>query len=495
MSKINRLPASYTTYFFIFLLFVLFITPACENSSKNILEVGTAIMEITPPVGYPRYGYPPVISTGVKDPLNARALVLKQGDTQGAILVCELLGIPRDLSRIVRERASKATGIPFNHITVSATHSHTSPCIVQDFKEFADRESSGRLTEEDKNSYFSFLIDNMTQAIINACDNLKQADIISGIGEAPGISFNRRYLMTNGKVLFNPGRLNPKIVSVAGPVDPRVHFVIFRELENKTYTASLTVFASHYVRGGTDFSADFPFFLQERLKKLFGNQITSIFGLGPCGDVNTVDVTKKSEASTGEMEYVEFVGNKLADAINSALPQAKKRKPDLKISSKTIHLPLQDYTEEELKWSKESDEALYPERAFMEKRRKLKLSVWGVQPPLEFMRKYEAIPPVVSGEPWRLPVEIHVFQLDSETAFVTVPGELFTQFGIDLKERSPYANTMLIELANADIAYLPTIKGFIEGDYEALNSRLVPGSGEKMIDVAIEMLTELKNKL
>jgi hypothetical protein len=111
---------------------------------------------------------------------------------------------------------------------------------------------------------------------------------------------------------------------------------------------------------------------------------------------------------------------------------------------------------------------------------------------LELFRKNEAIPPSVSGDPWRLPVEIHAYRLDSHTAIVTVPGEFFTEFGIDLKKRSPFSNTMLIELSDADIAYMPTIQVFTEGGYETLNSRQVPGSGEKMIDVAIQMLTELK---
>jgi hypothetical protein len=108
------------------------------------------------------------------------------------------------------------------------------------------------------------------------------------------------------------------------------------------------------------------------------------------------------------------------------------------------------------------------------------------------MRKNEAVPPSVSGEPWRLPVEIHVFRLDSRTAVVTMPGELFVEFGIDLKKRSPFSNTMLIELANADIAYIPTAQAFKEGGYETINSRLAPGSGEEMINVALEMLSELK---
>ena len=458
------------------------------STSSSSFEVGVSMVDITPPVGFPLYGYPSKPSTGIKDPLYAKAIVFKQGEIRGALVICSLLGIPRDLSRIVRERASKETGIPFQNMSISATHTHTSPGITENFKEYALRESTGRLTKEDENSYFTDLINGITKAIILANNSTKEVEIISGKGQAHGISFNRRYLMTDGRVRFNPGRNNPKVVRPAGPVDPDVSFVLFRPRGQKKYSSSLTVFSSHYVRGGTEFSSDYPYFMQLRFKELFGNQHLSVFGLGPCGNINTVDFNGPVE--NADIKVKEF-GYTLADAVNNELPKEVKGVPSLEVVSKTIYLPIQDYTEEELEWSREEREQIYNERPFLSHRRRLKISIWGVQPPLEKIRMYDAVPPAVSGDPWRIPVEIHVFKLDQETAIVTMPCELFTEFGIDIKKRSPFSNTMMIELANADIAYLPTIQGFKEGDYEAINSRLIPGSGEIMIDTAIEMLESL----
>ncbi|MFA7174612.1 MAG: neutral/alkaline non-lysosomal ceramidase N-terminal domain-containing protein [Kiritimatiellia bacterium] len=453
------------------------------------LEVGVAVVDITPPAGFSLYGYPPKPSTGIKDALYAKAIVFKQGKTRGALVVCNLLGIPRDLSRIAREKASKETGIPFQNMSISATHTHTSPGITESFKEYALRESAGKLTEEDQNSYFADLINGITKAIISADNNTVESEIISGKGEAPGIAFNRRYLMTDGRVCFNPGRNNPSIVCPAGPSDPDVSFVLFRQPGQKNYASSLTVFSSHYVRGGTEFSSDYPCFIQQRLSELFGAQHISVFGLGACGNVSTVNVSGPNENADIK---VKRVGYALADAVNAAIPKETNGVPSLEIVSKILYLPIQDYTAEELDWSKEEKQH-YNERPFLSHRRRLKISIWGVQPPLEKLRMYEAVAPAVSGEPWRIPVEIHVFKLDQKTAIVTMPCELFTEFGIDLKKRSPFPNTMLIELANADIAYLPTIQGFKEGDYEAINSRLISGSGEKMVDTAIEILKVLKN--
>jgi neutral ceramidase len=48
----------------------------------------------------------------------------------------------------------------------------------------------------------------------------------------------------------------------------------------------------------------------------------------------------------------------------------------------------------------------------------------------------------------------------------------------------------VIELANNNPAYVPTLKAFANGDYETVNSRLEPGSGEKMVEAAVKLLKQ-----
>lgn len=156
-----------------------------------------------------------------------------------------------------------------------------------------------------------------------------------------------------------------------------------------------------------------------------------------------------------------------------------------------LYLPLQDFSDTELKWAKRDRKdttLLYPERPFLVNMRRGKILS------LERMRQSEAIAPSVSGEPWTLPVEIQVFRLDNQTAIVTLPGEIFVEHGLELKKRSPFANTMVIELANASNGYVPTLSAFAGGDYEAVNSRLAPGSGEKMVEEALQMLNSMTLK-
>jgi hypothetical protein len=467
----------------------LALFPGCgKNSITEPFESGAAVREITPPVGFPYYGLN--ASTGIKSPLLAKALVFRQGETRFALLMCDLPIIPRDLSKVVREHASKQTGIPFNLITVAATHIHTGPfydTLVVVAHRYAEHETAGRLVTADREGYIGKLIDGMTEAIVSANKNLRATEMISGKGKAEGISFNRRYLMTDGRVRFNPGYLNPGIVKPAGPVDPDVHFVMFRTPDEPVYSHSLTVFADHTdTEGGSEFSADYPHFLQARLKEIFGEQIISVFGNGPCGNVNHIDVSRPPEATRRGM-ITEKIGKTLAAAVDSALQYGTKMKPLLAAVSKTIFFPLQDISEKELQWAKEGTGPLYPERPFMTGMRRWKIL------DIDQMRRWEAIPPSVSGEPYHLPVEIQAFRLDNNTAIVTMPGEIFVEHGLELKRQSPFENTMLIELANAWIKYVPTKAAFAEGDYEALNSRLIPGSGEKMVEEALKMLYEMKS--
>ena len=450
--------------------------------SGDPFKIGIALGEITPETGSPHYRG---VSTGADSPLYAKAIVFSQGDTRGALVLCDLIRITRELSIMVRERASKETGIPYQNISIAATHVHTGPRYMFEMQEYSDRLAEGKLTEDDKSGYLTLIIDGITKAIVEADKQVRETEFVSGIGEAYGLSFNRRFLMTNGRVRFNPGTLNPKIVKPAGPIDPKVHFLLFRPAGESEYSSSLTVFANHTdTYGGTQYCADYPYFLQQSMKEIFGEHFISAFGNGTCGNLNHIDVTKKRQATEKGM-ITKKIGAELAKTIQDNLDKVKPGNPDLEVISKTLYLPLQDYTKEEYEWASDENAApMYSDREWIRGRRRSKILS------LEQYRKREAVQPAVSGEPWRLPVELHVFRLDSRNAIVTLPGEVFVELGLEIKKHSPFENTMVIEMSNINIHYVPDLKGFAEDDYEAMNSRLAPGSGEKMVEEALVMLNQ-----
>jgi hypothetical protein len=82
-----------------------------------------------------------------------------------------------------------------------------------------------------------------------------------------------------------------------------------------------------------------------------------------------------------------------------------------------------------------------------------------------------------------------------DVAIVGVPAEYFTVLGQDIKRRSPFRYTYVAELANDWIGYLPDKKGHQLGGYQTwtgLHSFCEPGTGERIADVAVELLEKLK---
>jgi hypothetical protein len=94
------------------------------------------------------------------------------------------------------------------------------------------------------------------------------------------------------------------------------------------------------------------------------------------------------------------------------------------------------------------------------------------------------------GKP--IDAEIQVFALGDEMAIVSLPGEIFTELGMYIKDRSPYKYTTIVELANGAIGYVPDRKAYAEGAYEPVSSRCAPGSGEILAEKAIALLNILK---
>jgi hypothetical protein len=92
-------------------------------------------------------------------------------------------------------------------------------------------------------------------------------------------------------------------------------------------------------------------------------------------------------------------------------------------------------------------------------------------------------------------LEIQALRL-GPVALVGVPNEVFTELGQAIQVRSPYAHTLVVELANGCEGYLPTPRAFAEGGYETMlarSSKLVPEAGAQVVEKALEVLGELTN--
>jgi hypothetical protein len=90
-------------------------------------------------------------------------------------------------------------------------------------------------------------------------------------------------------------------------------------------------------------------------------------------------------------------------------------------------------------------------------------------------------------------VEVQVIAIGG-LALVGLPGEIFTEFGLQIKAASPFPETWVVELANGWHGYIPTLAAFTHGGYETrlgYTSRLVPEAGDRMAAAALQLLMDL----
>jgi neutral ceramidase len=470
--KTTRLP------FFIWVSSVVAAVPALEAAE---LEAGVAVADITSPIGYRMCGYfYERLSTGVHDPLHAKAIYLHQDKQQAALVFCDLIGVPQTVTDQARAIATRKTGIPSTNILVAATHSHTGPLYFDALRTFLHEravEKNGSDPQETID-YPSALAEKLAGAIVQAKAAGKPVELAAGIAKQTGLSFNRRFHMKDGTVVFNPGKLNPNIVCAAGPIDPDVGFVLFRNRGQRQAFALLTVFALHLdTTGGTEYSADYPFHLERSARAKLGDDFISIFGAGTCGDINHIDVSTNRSQKSGEES--QRIGKTLGETVVIALPELKTaNKPSLAVRFTKVFAPLQEFSEEQIERARE------------------RMARFGSKE-LSFLDQVEAykildVQEMSARFGRMLPMEVQAFRLDDDTILVGLPGEVFVELGLAIKQASPFRNTLVVELCNNDIGYVPTKKAFVEGSYEVVNSRVQSGGGEMLVEAAARLLKELK---
>jgi len=459
-------------------IFALSILPVIDSLAAEPLKAGIAVVDITPPAGYRMAGYySERRNTGTHDPLLAKAVVFQQGGVQAALVECDLVCMPAEVSSKARSLAEKNTGIPGRQIAIAATHSHTGPLFTGSLRKLWNEQAIAREGKDAAEAfdYPAALVERLAQAIEQAAKNARPVNLAAGVGEQTGLAFNRRFHMKDGTVRFNPGRRNPDIVRPAGPIDPAVSILLLSDTATSKPIASLTNFAMHLdTIGGTEYAADYPYYVERQLRQQLGPDFLSLFATGTCGDINHIDVNGDNPLK-GNAE-AERIGTTLGQTVVATLPKlAEQREPSLAVRQKLIEVPAQQFSAAEVAKAKERMPKIGGrELTFLEQVETNKI--------VDVSQRY------ADG---KVPLEVVAIRLSPHVAIVTLPGEVFVELGLAIKQASPFKTTLVIELTNDAPAYIPTKKAFAEGSYEIVNSRVASGGGEKLAELAISLLKEL----
>ena len=190
---------------------------------------------------------------GKIDPLQAKAIVFREGNTAGALVVCDLIGVATDLSKEVRRLAAEKTGIPAENIVLAATHSHTAPDYMKELYLYLGKEKQQPLRAE----YIQKLINGPVEAIVAANQAAKPAQLETGAAvQKTPVAFNRRFVMKDGSVKTWQSLKNSNVIRAAGPIDPRIELLAIKNAKDGSYEGVLSNFALHLdTVGGTRWSA------------------------------------------------------------------------------------------------------------------------------------------------------------------------------------------------------------------------------------------------
>lgn len=286
------------------------------------------------------------------------------------------------------------------------------------------------------------------EAVQQAKDNLFPASFSAGEGELQ-LGYNRLVRQPDGKKALTHFE-NPQRIPF-GPVDPVYSVLRIADDFGKT-RAVLVNYACHPVVLGPrnrKISAGFPGVLRKRVEAAQDEGALCLFLQGGAGDINPLIMAREKEDRSGDFELVETLGNLLADEVLKTLNSMQGQ-------------------------SGESTQMLAASKI------------------MTFDHRFE------SGE--TLELGVTSILINQEIGLVTMPGEPFHKFQVDLREKADLPHTMFLGYAcNGGYpwpSYIPDLQSAARGGYGASDTtRAELGAGERLLNQGLAQLYKMQGRL
>lgn len=441
------------------------------------MRVGCATVEITPPPGLPLMGNfrDDYAARGVHDPLQAKAVVFADSSgAKAAVLALDVCMLDRANVARIRESVHRESGVPPAHVLVHAIHTHSAPAPNDRYAFGFDL--TPHLAEIDG------LLVKAASAVALAERDLAEADLAVGYAREERVAFNRRLRRRDGSTQMNWEALQPgfdprEIAGPWGTTDPQLTCLVIER--GGRPCAAVVNFGLHpAVLAGDNwlYSADYPGYLAEALGRTLGSHFTCLFLNGCCGNVNHVDYCDPLQGRGYKM--AERIGYMLAAAAHEAISARQPVAADrIAVSSENVALDRIPIPPDEFRRC----EAILEET----RRNPARGQVDGLP------EAYFADLRVRMHREQDTPLEAEVMAIHlGEVSLVGLPGEIFCESGLEIKRRSAARHTLVAELANDAVGYVPTRESFAQGGYETtVGSTFVrEGSAERLVASALRQL-------
>jgi ribosomal protein S18 acetylase RimI-like enzyme len=408
----------------------------------------------------------PGYAQGEEAELRATCLLI-EAEVPVCLISCDVLGLSRDLLDRAAVQVAEACKVPFDNVLITCTHTHHAPSTFtvhgydrdEGFCEGAIEAIVAAATEAREK---------LTAAA--ALPNESEAELLYALGQEHTVGKNSRWLMRDGQITWY-GFDAAERVRPTGAHDPDLPVLALRRpgREHGGLVGALFCHATHNIGTlTTDRAVRSPavFGLTAReLERRHGAPF--LFCPGAFGSSHRMGESGAAEDITRLTAATEDALARLQPALDGPVLCLKRpftctlRTFDEEAEAERVH-------RWNARWYDADTTAAYDE-AFAAMRRELA------------PRQGQTF------DTW-----LQVIRLGS-VAIVGVPGEMFGALGLDIRRRSPFRNTIVIGLANDEVGYIPNRPAYDDGGYQLWvggHSVLAPGTGEAMVEAALEMLQE-----
>ena len=472
--------------------FAAIIVTACllgissERSVATELHIGGATVSITPDQPVALSGQMHTrIANEVESPVTATALALesRDGDTvldQAIMVSCDLVAIREGILEMVRERLQeKLPDFDVNKLFLSATHTHTAPVM---------RHGAYQLPEEgiiQPTEYVEFLTNQVAEASVKAWQTRKPGSVGWGLGYAV-VALNRRSVYADGTAQMYGATNRADFRVIEGYEDHGVEVLCFWDANDKLFATAINVACpSQEVEGRSAVNADFWHQVRELLHQKHGKDLLVLGWTGAAGDQSPHLMYRKAAEERMRklrgLDRLEDIARRVVVAWEEAYAGAKQeRHRDIPFVHKVQNIKLP----ERIVTKKEAT-AIKAKVAELSKNPRNQRRVLWHQAAVDRFERQQA------GDIRPYPIEIHAIRL-GEIAIATNPFELFTDFGIQMKARSPALQTFVVQLAGPG-TYVPSKRAELGGGYSAIveSNEVGPEGGQALTDHTVDTLTEL----
>jgi hypothetical protein len=485
---------------------------------SSTVSAGWATADITPSRTSELYGqYYQRVAEGVRDPLSVTALALEQECEdrklgQALLISCDQAMIDRDLLETVRGRLAAA--IPDFHpsrLVISATHTHNAPSAFDPLKWW--KHDPAFLSFEE---YREVLIDAIAAAAARSWKSRAPAKVGVGVGLAT-VGHCRRPLYLDGTAEMYGSTNRPDFIGMEGGQDDTIGVIgTWSEAGELTGLLVNVSCPSQVMEARYVVTADMFGEMRRRLREKLGKDLNILCQVGAAGDQAPRDLTlphRLGPTYWDEAGMVEL-GGRLADAVAETVPRARSasrtslplrhvvRRPRLPIRTVSPQEHAHAAAQLAALAAREPPDELSPDSAYSRfvsrTRQREKLPIPGPyddkNDDFVLIRNLEAVVrrfQLQQRDPEYQP-ELHVLRL-GDTALATSPFELYLDYGLRIRSRSPAALTLHVQLGCGEEGYLPTARAVAAGGYGALvaNGLIGPEGGQLLVESILEGMREL----